>query len=876
MTPPERAQPPKWAEIEQAFDHAMDLADDARQDWLEALAQRDPALARCVLDWITHGDDTAGVASGPVLLADDLVNTHDVLPAGTRMGSWRILELLGSGGMGRVYLAERADGAFDKRVALKVLRHERNLPDEVLRHERALLARLEHPGVTRLLDGGVDDEGNLYLVMELVHGQTLRSWCLEHGATLDDRLGLFVQVADTIAYAHRNLIVHGDIKPGNVLVEPDGRARLLDFGIARLASESARANDTRPPALTPAFASPECRDGAMPSVFADVYSLGALLKFMLREPATKTRNDTAGSDQQDTSSPHLPRDLAAIITTAMAADPSHRYRDVPALCRDLDNFRQRRPVTARAGGVVYRTHRFVRRHWLATGATTILVAVLLTAGTVVAEQNRMVRAERDRAQLEVARSQTVLEYLIGVLGEPSHNGAGVPPSVREQLANSLEHFDRDFAGDPAARQLLLSRLGELHIHLDDYATAETLLTRFLDAEHGASPVPVRARVFDNLALIRLHQGQLPAASSASHKAQALLESAVSDTRALRSEVLVTRARIQRRKGAAADAVQTLRQALTLRLEVSPANSPQTVVVRNSLAVALMRAGRLHDALDQFALLDAALQSSQRDTSPDAANIYNNYASVSFAFGRYDQASKLFAKALRLQKDLYGPSAGLAALLNNYGKLKLALGDIDAGTAMIEDAVAMMQRYAGNDSIDLQLVRASLGDVALARGQPGHAESLYQSVRRQLSDTLGADHPLTTRLRTSVLTAKVRGGKLNARSPAFGKMFDALAESSANYRPLATLHCLRAEMALAQRALEIAAISAQTCLSLRQASQSIVSPSLFEARFLKAETAIRQGNHAAIAARTQSLDALRDVLGEHNRKVVQLQALVTDV
>lgn len=861
--------------LDAALDELLAITDaDKRAQWLVQARRHDPTLAARIEELLLQAEHVAGLASGPGTLANDLVEQYEGLQSGARLGVWRILRPLGRGGMGRVYLAERADGAFEKRVAIKVLRRELNLPAGVLQRERALLARLEHPGVTRLLDGGLSDEGDTYLVMEHVEGTPLPHWCRKHNANRAQCLEKFLQVADVVAYAHQQLVVHGDIKPGNVLVDDHDRVRLLDFGIARLVSESSHAKDAIPQALTPAYAAPECLDGRLANVSSDIYSLGALLRFLLHEPTANIDQDTAPSAMPEVSVAHLPRDLAAIIGRAMADAPRERYSDVRELCHDLTLYQERRPVAARAGGTLYRTCRFLSRRWLAAGAATTLLMVLLVSAIVVSWQNRIVRAERDRAQLEVTRSQTVLEYLIGVLGKSGSGDDSTPPSVRKLFADSLKHFDLDFTGDPATRQQLLSRLGELHVQLMDYSTAETLLQRFLDNEHGDSPIPVRTRVLDNLALVRLHQGKLDEAATATDQALALLATSASDTRGLRSELLVTKAQIQRHRGDSTAAVSTLREALSLRLAESSTNNTQAVVVRNSLAVALMRTGQLQAALDQYRLIDAALQSSGRGHSPDAANIYNNYASVSFAYGLFDDAERLFSKALVLQKEVYGPSAGQAALLNNYGKLKLARGDVDAGASMINDAVRMMQRYAGEASVDAQLVRISLGNVALARKDPQAAEEIYRSVHGALKEALGANHPLTTRLQAAVLTAQARNGTIGAASAVFDATIEVLSQSPANRRPLAALQCARAELALVQHALKTAADSAGACLKLRRTTQSEHSPALLEAQFLNAEVAIRQGDTTAILRRAHARQALLDQLGAQNPQVQRLRALAS--
>lgn len=846
--------------LDAALDALLALDEGAaRAAWLAEARQRDPALAEQVETLLAQADGLPELDTGPGALADDLVEQYSGLTPGDLLGAWRVLHPLGRGGMGRVYLAERADGAFDKRVAVKVLRRELDLPPEVLRRERALLARLEHPGVTRLLDGGVSDGGDIYLVMEHVDGTPLLEWCRQHGADAAARVTLFLQVAEAVADAHRQRVVHGDIKPGNVLVTAERRARLLDFGVAQLA-ELPDGSGTELRALTPQFAAPECLRGEASSIRSDIYSLGALLHALLPQAAAVRA---------------LPRsaDLEAIIAKATAAEPGQRYADVPQLLADIQRWRRCQPVTARGAGGGYRLRRFMRRHWFASTASSVLAAVVLAAAGALAWQNGVVRSERDQARLAESRSQIVLDYLMGLLGHAGDAPASAARPLPQLLADSLDNIDRDFAGDAVARQELLARLGELHVRLNDFATADTLLSRFVADADGSSPPALRARAFDQLAVVRLHQGKLDEARALVSRALGLLQDVAGDSRGQRAQVLVTRARLQQRSGKASDAIATLRQALALRLAVSPADAAQTVVVRNSLAVALMRSGDYAGALAEFRQLEQALVSSNRSHSLDAANIYNNHASTAFAYGLYGEADRLFARALKLQRELYGPSAALAALLNNVGKLKLALGDIATGRQHIQDAVAMMETYAGEHSIDARLVRLSLGQLALSEGRPADARDIYKSIGDSLSGVLGDTHPLIARVRARQLVAHARSASMPASDPAFDRMLARLGSAPSSQRPRAQLLCHRAELALAQQRNALAATSAQACARLRQTNQAERSAPRLVARYLLAEARLRDApDPARRAERDAALQALTAQLGEDHPTVQRLAAL----
>ena len=855
MMPSHPNSEPASAALLEALDRVAEMNDAEREAWLRDLHQREPELASRLRAMIAAADSMDELDQGPGLLACHLTDEQGELDAGTRLGAWRLVELLGRGGMGRVYLGERADGAFEKKVAIKVLRSERRLPDAVIEHERALLARLEHPGLTRLLDGGISEDGDAFLVMELVEGRQLDVWCADHQPDLRSQLDLFEQILDAVAHAHRQLVVHGDLKPANVIVDSERRVRVLDFGVARMLSS---ASPNAPRAITPGWVAPECEAGAPADVASDIYNLGQLLKYLAEHAAAEGKG--------------LPKDLTAIIRRCMQADPDSRYSSVVSLREDLARFRHSQPVDAREGGRAYRLQRFVQRHWIGVGFATLVFGILLAAGSLIAWKDRVVRSERDTARLAAARSQTVLDYLLGVLGQAGQPAKGKPVSIRTLLNDSLDHIDSDFSGDPAARQALLARLGELLQRLNDFASAEQVLQHFQQNVTDTTPPLLHARALDNLAVVRMHQGKLDEARRLAGKSRELLGTVAADKRGQMSELLVTQAQIQSKQGDLQESIATLKHALSLRLAVSAPDAAQTVVVRNSLAASLMRNGELSEALRQFRQIESALASSHRENSLDAATIFGNHASTAFAYGRYREARRLFDKALKLQQELYGPSAVFAALLNNAGKLELKLGHLDSGRARIQRAVTMMAKYAGADSIDSQLIRLGLGQVALAEGHPRQARAIYHDIGDRLAEKLGKQHPLIARVRSSQLIARAQAENLAANDPAFSESLERLA-SPGNQRPRAQLLCQRAELALQQDRLALANESASACVDTRSKHLAANSPPLLIAQFLKATAQMRL---AADAGTRQSRDAalseLRRQLGKNHPALLRLAAL----
>ncbi len=810
---------PDEAQLDRQLDALLDLDDAERAQRLAVLKQTDPALAQA-LEQVLAAEASDQLEQVVGLLADDLIDAHARLEPGTRLGPWKIERLLGEGGMGRVYLGERADGAFQMQVAIKVLRSELELPAEVLGHERNLLARLEHPALTRLLDGGVSADGDVYLVMERVQGQSLPRWLHTAKPSLGERLDAFLTLAEAVSHAHLQRVVHGDIKPGNIHVEDTGRPRLLDFGIAQIVDAIEAGHATLTGAMTPGYAAPERLAGAPVSVRTDIYAMGALLQYLLLD--------------RETGLAQLPRrrDLEAIVARAMASNPDQRYDSIRALADELARWQASRPVRARDGGRAYAASLFVARHRLGVASAVLVLGLLLVGSAILLWQNKVIRAERDQAQAAEARADTVLDYLVGVMGRVGRDG-GSQVTLEQALVADLANIDRDFAGDRRARQNLLARLAELHIRMQDHATAARLLDRMGSLDDDETPVLTRVRTLDNRALVALHAGDLDTAFVLEQTALNLLQGEASDHRGQISQLLVSRAQIESRAGQQEVAVETLRQALRLRLEVSPADAAQTVVVRNGLAVSLMRAGAYAQALAEFRALTEALHSSQREHSLDAANIYNNYAATAFVVGLYDEAEAQFARALQLQEERFGPSAALAALLSNYGRLELARGQLARGTAMIERSVAMMREYGQENGVDLQLVRVSQALAAAAHGEVETALTSHAEIEQHLAGILGVEHPLVQRVRASALGVMADHDRTEPTNPAFAQVFEHL-QTAGMHRERAELACHHSRLALVHQQPERAASSASSCLQDWQHSQDADSPRLIWAQFLLAE------------------------------------------
>ncbi len=473
--------PERWQQVQQVFEKALALSQPERDEFVTSRLAADADLRAEVLRLLeSHAE------LGPL---DRLTAEMDAAAASddpfepVRVGAWRIDALIGRGGMGSVYRAERADGHYAQRAALKLLRRDVADPDLRRRFliERRILARIEHSGIARILDGGVTDEGRPWFAMEYVEGRPIDAWCDENKLGVRARLALFREVCAAVQHAHAHLVVHRDIKPANILVTRDGHAKLLDFGIARLLDPQAfpeEAGGTRTGALllTPGHASPEQLRGEAVGTASDVFQLGVLLFVMLtgrvprRHEGMGATGEVVGERPSDVARAPLRReidgDLDTIVLAATRTDPGRRYASVDRLAEDVQRWLDGLPIRARRDTFGYRAGRFVRRHRAGVSLVAALMIGLITFAAVAFVQASRLEHERDRAR-------RVITFLADLF-EPHHPGTASGALLPAQQLIGLETSAADltdadidaelreiagrlFAGSSAIRRAQMAR-----------------------------------------------------------------------------------------------------------------------------------------------------------------------------------------------------------------------------------------------------------------------------------------------------------------------------------------------------------------------------------------------------------------------------------
>ncbi len=736
-----------WSRVETVFDEAMDLPPAEREAHVRNALADAPDLQAEALGLINAADQSGTfLEPGPSQVSS--------LETGARIGDWQIVELIGSGGMGQVYRVKRADGAFDQDAALKIMRA---LPPAYwarFQAERQILAGLEHPGVARLLDGGMGPENRPFMVMELVNGAPIATWAAARSLDAPARIQLIIQVADAVSYAHAQLVVHRDIKPTNIIVTEEGRTRLIDFGVARLVSSpDTRATETP---LSVEYAAPELLEGQSASVMTDVYGLAATLYELLsgRAPipvegdavAVAVRRITeeipppvssvARPQIQDRG---LARDLDAILGRALRKEPGDRYPTVESFAADLRRALERRPVQAREGETGYALRRFVRRRRWPIAAGVAVVASLAVGLGLALDQAARAERERDAARREQARLEAVQQYLYFMLRNAAETG-GPDADASQVLDNAAAQVMAQFETDPDQGGPILKMLGELYFYLNDYEAAEPILTRLVEASR-IDPA-LRASAAYDLAQVKLRQSDLEQATGLLRQAQDFWNADPGRWRSQLVDSRLVEARLLRDRGEAEAAVTLLQAALPQRIAISGAGHRQTGVFHNDLGVMLVAAGRPEEAIPSFRAALAVWQGAGLETSPDALNTLNNLAALEVLSGRPQQAEPLFRRAIEIRRRFYGPSAATAALLSNYGKTLIQLDRADEAVPYLREATEMARSTAGVGSLHFASATAGLSEALVKAGQITEAAQIAETGLAEVRAALGPDHPGT--------------------------------------------------------------------------------------------------------------------------------------
>ena len=702
-----------WQEIDVLLDEALDLPPNKRKDHVLQRAAGHTELAERVLQLLNASNQAHDfLETGPLGESDRRgppISREEPPQLQGQIGPWEILSLLGRGGMGEVYKARRNDGVYEQTVALKLLRVDQ--PEQLQRFEkeRQILADLDHPGLARLIDGGISPEGRPYMAMEFVHGRSLPQWLSEAEPSIQERLQLILSLCPAISHAHAQLIVHRDIKPDNIMVDASGNPRLLDFGIAKINPEQFSAEHTQALA-TPNYAAPEQLNGHNISTATDVYGLGASLYFLLSGQPPIQLQGLSLPRMLDAICHHEPAplssrmsgpdkaraqgDLEAICSKALARDPSQRFQSIAAFAADLERHLQHKPVLARPPNWAYRSRKWLRRHAVLSAAVTAVAASLVAGVSVASWQAHEATQQRDQARREAARLSTMRGSMLQLFRSAANEMDTNRLSARELFAQSAQHIERDFGDDPATAAGLMQMLGELQLFTEDYAAARKLLQRAHDIAPDDMPPDILANIRIDLAHLAYRNGDYEQARDYYQQANAVWQQQPEryPTELIWGATLASQ--LARADGRSALAVAYLQQASKQARQHWGEHHQETGVVLINLAVALYYDNRLREALDACAEAWEVWTAIGRGDSPDALNLLANWGLFALRYGRAWEGEKRLSAALELRTELYGASAAQATLMKNLGIAHRLNGRREDGMRLLEQGEWMARKYAG--------------------------------------------------------------------------------------------------------------------------------------------------------------------------------------
>ncbi len=707
------------------------------------------------------------------------------LVEGTRLGPWSLLHLIGRGGAGEVYLALRADGAFRQKVAVKVMHRGAVAEFARFQAEREILARLEHPGIARLLDGGMHTDGRPYMVMEYVEGLSLTEFCDARKLNLEGRLKLFIEVCTVVAYAHRNFVVHRDLKPRNILVTPEGRVKLLDFGVAKLLDVvGGPASDKTSAPLTPDYAAPEQLTGQPITTATDVYALGVVLFELLtsRKPFQNTAMPVAHAVHsvlheappapsraaRMLGTARLPArllegDIDAIVAKCLRKEAEHRYEGVDALELDLRRHLGSEPVRAREGARLYVLGRFLRRHRLSVAAAIAVVLALAGSLAAVSWQAHNVALERDIAKRAASREEAVRYYVTNLFRASAAEPGTEPATAKQMLDRSAQRVLREYRDDPYLAGKVVETLSDLYGALEDFEGQVPLLEGFLKQAGPAADAESVAFARQQLANAELQRGNIARAAQLVPLALDFWATDPPRFAPQRLEGLVIKGRLQRAQGDLDGSLATYGAALEERIALSGVNHPETAALYNSLAVAHMHANHFNAALIAYRKALAIQDALQRTEDLDAQIMRANMGMLAFRYGQIDDAEQTLRSAFTKQRALAGDSAAVSAAMGYYGTIRSMRGRHDEAIAVLRTAVTMASTFAGPASPVAVQNRLFLAEALDAAGEKPAASAMLIDNLALARKQLGDENLAVLRTRLAQLRMKVHGGERAAAS-----------------------------------------------------------------------------------------------------------------
>jgi len=784
----------RWARVEELFARATQLESDERGRYLDSACVGDDVLRDYILDLLQVDPAIEATIERTIVSTvrsafDDDESQADEM-RGQMIGPYRVERLLGSGGMGMVYLAERADEQFDQQVAIKLGRDRLVDPQTKLRlrNERQFLANLDHPNIARLFDGGTTNDGVPYLVMEYIDGVRIDAYCDRHRLNVAERLQLFQVICAAVHYAHQNLIIHRDIKATNILVTADGTPKLLDFGIATLSDAKGAAMDglTREGAviMTPANGAPEQIRGKTITTSTDVYGLGLLLYDLLaglraydveystpsevariichddrvnpsRRLREKKKAAQGGLDSmalqeleqiaadRSTSLERLQRqlrgDLDTIVLNTLRKEPERRYRSASALADDIGLHLKSMPIVARADSWRYRAGKFVHRHFAAVSAAVLIVAMLAVFTVLLSVQNRNIVKQRDTAR-EVSQ---FLEDIFMAQDPSRARGANI--TAAEILAEGANRIRNDLGDRPEIQSALMGTIGRVYFNLGEYQPSQEMLEQALRLrlQTDGETHPSVAAARNDLAEVLIRRAEFGRATELLLQSLAVNQLSNKGTSPLVATNLFNLADVYLAMGRLDEAESAVRSSIAIFVQLRDQFSIELAAAKSALARILQVRGDLDET--EVLLLEAIeiISDSQGPDHPFMAYFLQNLGVLQRSKGDLVAAEQTLQRAIEATRRILGDKHDLlAGTLVDQGILLHMKGDYDAAERVIREALVLGIEIHGASHPTVSVHKTILGMLLHDKADLDTAEAMLRDALLIFEQVLDDDHQYT--------------------------------------------------------------------------------------------------------------------------------------
>ncbi|GAB2495117.1 serine/threonine protein kinase [Arenimonas alkanexedens] len=833
----------QWRRVDGVFSACLDLPGADREAWLSRECATEPHIQTRVLELLAASNSADSPLEHRDLLLAELMPLADVslLVPGSQLGEYRIQRLLGEGGMARVYLAEQQHADWQRLVAIKVLSVGGSEMLARFHDERRILASLEHAGIARLIDAGTTDDDLPFLVTEFVQGESIHRYCERLALSTPARLDLFLQLADAVQHAHSRLVVHRDIKPSNVLVDDEGRVRLLDFGIAKLVEEEKNGPTTRIGQLpmTPEYAAPEQLGGGAISTAIDVYQLGLMLfELIVGQPPWKH-----WASAQDLATRRLPSastvaislkgdgrqragqlrgDLDAIIARATASQPCDRYATVQAMAADIRCHLRGQPTSVRRESLYSAIWRFVRSNRVASAASLLFLAAVLGWGATMQVQNQRLERERQAVAREALNAQQARAFLLDVFQQSDPLLQGRPAAEQLIARRWLPHVEADarraLAESPGVQAAVFESIAQLYTRSGRDDDAERVL-RDAIALHEQAGDPAsfaKAGVQAELASLLAFRGKNEEARALLDAALAPLEPMTVAAPGIAVAVLLDAGTVLGAWGEHQARAERMHQLIGLLAVPGNASPIAEAEARLQLSGAMTSLG---DGEAAVAASSLALDKATADLGPTHARlaaILSSHAKALGMVGRADEAEAAMRRALDIQ--LLWDLPASATVLSLRNNLAIALGEAGRREAeQVELRLLLdLRREAGNtDSIEIGRNLQNLGASLAKTGDHAAAVDALHEASRIFNLHLAQGHPQRAFPHITLALVHLQSGEptlaQSSADLAAAELQDALPETHYAH---AIIGCLRAEARYAIQAND------ETGMALRQFAEQL--------------------------------------------------------